>query len=72
MKLSYFIVIVGAGEEPLGVAAHDAKDIREQLGEVALCAPTTLAALLRAGWDAGTIHIAGQPLIDDAAEATPS
>jgi hypothetical protein len=62
-------VIVETGTEPMGIAAYDAADIRAQLGDVALCAPTTLAALVRAGWDKDTIHVAGQPLVDSSEAA---
>lgn len=50
MRPSYWIVIVAAGGEPMAVVAPDAADVRRMLGDVALCAPTTRAALLRAGW----------------------
>jgi hypothetical protein len=63
MKLCYFIVIVDPGDDPMGIAAHGAAEIRAQLGDVALCAPTTKAALLRAGWDEDTILVAGEHLI---------
>lgn len=69
MKVFYFIVIVDPGDDPMGIAAHDAAEIRAQFGEVALCAPTTKAALLRAGWDEDTILMAGEPLIDESTHA---
>lgn len=67
MKLSYFIVIVDPGDDPMGISARDAAEVRAQFGDVALCAPTTKAALLRAGWDEATILMAGEPLIQEVA-----
>lgn len=64
MKISYFIVIVDAGDDPMGIAARDAAEIRAQFGDVALCAPTTKSALLRAGWPEDLILVAGEPLIE--------
>ncbi len=64
MKLAYWIVIMCAGDEPLGVAAKDAADIRARFGDIALCAPTTRAALLRAGWTDETIVHPGEGLTD--------
>lgn len=63
MKLSYWIVIVSAGDEPMAVSAANAAEIRAQFGDVALCAATTRAALLRAGWTDESIHRAGTPTI---------
>lgn len=62
MEIAYWIVVMCAGDEPLGVAARNAADIRARFGDVALCAPTTRAALLRAGWTDETIVQPGDGL----------
>lgn len=67
MKPSYWIVIVSALGEPMGVEANDAADIRRALGDCALIAPTTKAAPMRAGWDDESIYRPGDAMVAEEA-----